>query len=92
MPAHTPGPWSFPPWSSVVGSGVFAQPDPGRNTKMLAQVRSSVADARLMAAAPDMLTACKMALRALEFDLTGDGKRDLAKLLTETIALAEVES
>lgn len=55
--SFTPGPWDASPWSSVVGGGVFAQPDKTENMVLLASVRSSRADAQLMAAAPDLLWA-----------------------------------
>ncbi len=62
MSAHTPGPWDAAPWSSVVGGGVFAQPDPKKNQVLLAQVRSTHADSVLMAAAPVGLAAAVLAL------------------------------
>lgn len=48
--------------------------------------------AHMFKAAPALLVACKSAVRALDFDLNGDGKRELRELLTGAIALAEVES
>ncbi len=62
MSAHTPGPWDASPWSSVVGGGVFAQPDKTKNQVLIAQVRSAHADTLLMAAAPALLAACEAML------------------------------
>ncbi len=60
---HTPGPWRATPYSSVVGCVVTAQPDPARNSIRIAGVGGEgaasevIANARLIAAAPDMLAA-----------------------------------
>ncbi len=62
MSAHTPGPWEACSWSSVVGGGVFGRPDKTKNQVLIAQVRSNHADSVLMAAAPDLLAACELAL------------------------------
>jgi hypothetical protein len=75
MSNHTPGPWKVAPYSSVVGCPITAQPDPTKNTILIAGTRSAVstddegfrseveANARLIAAAPDLLAS----LQNLEF-------------------------
>lgn len=95
MSAHTPGPWEArrvdDRWE-VVQSETRMRGEMCVGWVEVSRVGFSTptdrADALLIASAPDLLHACEVALRALEFDLTGDGKRDLSKLLTETIALA----
>ncbi len=52
---HTPGPWRASPPSSVVGIAITAQPDPKKNSELIASVRSGVANAALIEAAPDLL-------------------------------------
>lgn len=66
---HTPGPWMAHPYSSVAGCPISAQPDRAKNTIIIAAARSAAAEdlaafraeieanARLIAAAPDMLAA-----------------------------------
>lgn len=65
----TPGPWRAAPFSSVVGCPIGAQPDPKKNTIIVAGTRSAVAqepgafraeveaNSYLIAAAPEMYEA-----------------------------------
>jgi hypothetical protein len=73
--SFTPGPWKAAPFSSIVGWPISAQPDPKRNTVIIAGVhgffgedyRAEVeANARLIAAAPELLAACRVAECAVE--------------------------
>lgn len=76
--AHTPGPWTAAPFSSVVGCPITAQPDKTKNTILVAGTRSAVAEdpaefraeveanARLIAAAPDMLQFVRLQLAWLQ--------------------------
>ena len=63
MSKHTPGPWEADGEGYIFGPG----------TSMIAETRgwgddsiNEVANARLIAAAPDLLEACKLALNAFE--------------------------
>jgi hypothetical protein len=68
---HTPGPWMAPPYSSVVGLPIVASPS-GRSIAKVTYFdlgegfenhnAESVANARLIAAAPDLLAAIKKVL------------------------------
>lgn len=60
MSGRTPGPWSTSPPSSVVGIGVFARPDPRKNPELVATVVSGKANARAIAAVPELLEACEL--------------------------------
>jgi outer membrane scaffolding protein for murein synthesis (MipA/OmpV family) len=68
---HTAGEWEASPWSSSVGAGVFAQPDPAENTRMIAAVpgekEEAEANARLIASAPELLEALRVALTAMNY-------------------------
>ena len=78
MTKHTPGPWNAAPFSSVVGCPIMAQPDPKKNSILVAVTQSAVAEdsagfraeveanARLITAAPDLLVAVKSALGHVE--------------------------
>lgn len=82
---HTPGPWTARAFSSVVGCPITAQPDRTKNTINLAGVYGSQhdsdaerraeieANARLIAAAPDLLSAARRALAVLR--ATGESVR-----------------
>lgn len=73
-PQFTPGPWKAAPYSSVVGCPISAQPDPEKNTILVAGTRSAVAEtpegfraeveanARLIAAAPEIYEALTQAV------------------------------
>ena len=52
---HTPGPWRI----GDAGFTVFGPPKPGALAETIAPVKSR-ANARLIAAAPDMLEACRL--------------------------------
>ncbi len=58
---HTPGPWYFMTDSTAEYFAVYAKPQGG--TKVICPVKmADEANARLIAAAPDLLAACKAAL------------------------------
>lgn len=71
----TPGPWRAGHFSSVVGCPVVAQPDPARNSIIVAGTRGAVAsesdafvaeivaNAHLIAAAPDLYEALEALLQ-----------------------------
>jgi capsular polysaccharide biosynthesis protein len=65
MSKHTPGPWNLYPnnASDWVVRKMF--PD-GQESHEIARCQSGVDNARLIAAAPDLLAALKMAVSALE--------------------------
>ena len=75
---HTPGPWFAAAFSSVVGCPIMAQPNKNENMIVVAGTRSAVskdasgfraeveANARLMAAAPELFDAAIEALETLE--------------------------
>jgi hypothetical protein len=91
---HSPGPWrSTKPGGAVLDAKerVVAQVAP-RPTVVLAPREERVANARLIAAAPDLLKACAMAQRLIEDMSRFVGKkalRDNALLDDATIALRE---
>lgn len=64
--AFTPGPWRATAFSSVVGCPIMAQPDPKRNSVIVAGVHGAFGDdyqgeveanAALIASAPELLNA-----------------------------------
>ncbi len=59
---HTPGPWRVEGWSDAIGSGNTVLDDDGR---AVSDGRISAADARLIAAAPDLLAALRHAYDVL---------------------------
>lgn len=86
---HTPGRWRATPYSSVIGAGVMVQPDPARNSWVLAMVQGqsgpeAEANARLIAAAPDMLAALR-AVQRLDYFQEHNA---LARQVAEAIARA----
>lgn len=98
MSGLTSGPWTAVPWSSVVGSGITAQPDPTKNTLLIARVMSSYDDALAMAAGPDLLraaTAATHALRsllAMRDGITDEALQGVVEALDAAIAKAKGES
>jgi predicted DNA-binding protein len=80
MSRHTPGPWSNP-------DNLDIQADHKAICHMAEGNRSRVADARLIAAAPDLMAACQAALAQDDEDLAGF-KETLQKV-AEAIAKAE---
>ena len=89
MSAHTPGPWAYRPSNN----GHFIA-GIGENSGYLAEVRQCRskqdirADARLIAAAPEMLEALKEIIAAAD----GDGRNRLdASFATARAAIAKAE-
>ena len=64
MSEHTPGPWEFKPAREDYRRVLSPDINAGGNWHV-AIVQSSNADARLIAAAPDLLAACEYALDAM---------------------------
>ncbi len=97
MGEHTPGDWYTVAYSSVVGGGVWSQPDPKENPVCVAMIpgpdRSTVeANARLIAAAPDMLDALQWAKAGLSapYNATeGEIRRDALAAVNAALAKRE---
>ena len=79
MSEHTPGPWVLKPARSIVGGwAVWAEYEPGKHCQV-ADIEpwpndpdtapESEANARLIAAAPDLLAACEALIDADSYDL-----------------------
>jgi hypothetical protein len=70
--AFTPGPWRACAFSSIVGCPVTAQPDKTKNTFNVCGVAApvsrdeNIANARLIAAAPELYEALELALEHAE--------------------------
>lgn len=82
---HTPGPWASHHADGVVSAAVTA----GNGTSRFVTVarHCSIDDARLIAAAPELLDACAFALTILE--ALGNGSGDAASACRAAIAKAE---
>ena len=87
---HTPGPWRYEPQngSPTTGQHMISGSKPG----YLAEVRDCgsgdvVANAHLIAAAPDMLEALKAALSLIEIAIPFDG--EVNRMVRNAIAKAE---
>ena len=76
MAEHTPGPWKIePPLSNEIDQNTFITANGGM--ALVAEILQPLTDeegdwrgtcdARLIAAAPDLLTACKLALAYMEY-------------------------
>jgi hypothetical protein len=102
---HTPGPWKAAPYSSVVGCPVSAQPDKRKNTFVVAGVHGAAAEddderrleveanARLIAAAPELLDLAKLFARTVVYYAgidEKDGDDEGARL--KRLALANIEA
>jgi hypothetical protein len=90
MPDHTPGPWKVfkLPGASMIGVvpvNARGRPRQGRETPDICQCEQE-ADARLIAAAPELLTACKEALAIVT--AYAPGERQL-EMLRAALAKAE---
>jgi hypothetical protein len=96
---HTPGPWIAAPYSSVVGAPVVAQS--GRPVASVTYFalsedfgnhdRESEANARLIAAAPDLLAALQDTVALIRGDISGPAQRD-GILREAEAAIAKAES
>jgi hypothetical protein len=64
MSAHTPGPWKYRPATRTTHQAIGLGP----NGLLVIKNEVSDADARLIAAAPDLLAACRFAASALSTD------------------------
>lgn len=76
---HTPGPWTvgtsralaYDSRGDVCDERIYISPDPKISANMICQVgglrdRNTEANARLISAAPELLEACKAALKIIE--------------------------
>lgn len=68
LPSHTPGPWRIGshPWNIVAESGLVASAQFRGYTPTALERAEVDANARLIAAAPDLLEACLRTMAALE--------------------------
>jgi hypothetical protein len=86
----TPRPWRASEWSDVVGAAVTAQPDPTKNTLLVASIRYSKADADLIVHAVNAHGALVEALREIaEHDHPGNtlsGYHDLQAIASAALA------
>lgn len=84
---HTPGPWPIEglrPWDKdivIPGPGVWVDYDDVNHEE-------AMANAKLIAASPDLLTACKIALDALGEDRTPSERRGAERLIHEAVKKA----
>lgn len=81
---HTKGPWKIDFETSQDGPVIS-----GPNDVIFAQVYSKKSDAQLIAAAPDLLEACKKAAKFLDFAMPMTPQGDLLEELLEAISKAE---
>lgn len=97
MTGHTPGPWTAVSFSSVVGCPITAQPDPNQNTIVVAGTHSAFgadfrgeveANARLIAAAPDLLDVLDMIAGICEGSRTANSLPHLGSIARAAIAKA----
>ena len=84
MIVHTPGPWS------VDANFEYISPVKGKDIALIHLMSGSIeenkANARLMAAAPELLEACRHTLR--EFEKWATLNKDSVALIRDTIAKA----
>jgi hypothetical protein len=85
MAEHTPGPW----WVDGPGEGIEVHDTFGRTASVWGEGAEAWANARLIAAATELLAALKAGLHQLEGDT---GKHCLCKLFRTAIAKAEGRS
>ena len=89
MSAHTPGPWAIsPPMERCsLGDGLYVQREADGTPTAFAS-SGNLADARLLAAAPELLAACKAAIEEFrEFMPTTAG--DTLTMCEAAVAKAE---
>lgn len=84
---HTPGPWEI--GTRKDGSRWFSIGNPATGPHYQADIFCSEADARLIAAAPDLLDAAKVTLRALEAEYGRRGAEVNFPSMYAAIAKAE---
>jgi len=84
---HTPGPWYARPAAAFYGQYFIYFDKLGNDLTTCEEERR--ANARLIAAAPELFEACEKALSALEYF---DGPEDAIELVREAIAKAEGRS
>lgn len=71
-PAHSPGPWKLQPFMNR--DGFYVDGPEGNAIVMVTKNENREADARLIAAAPDLLAACKHLLASHQFCEVSSGK------------------
>ena len=83
MSGHTPGPWRAAriksPGRAAAAFYIYGANAKGKGARCVAHVKNSTiqplaANARLIAAAPEMLEACRQALTHIEVDETTHGR------------------
>ena len=85
--AHTPGPWRLHPDSGVIivnGSTVYSVKDLTTENEVGMAGDASLDDKRLMAAAPELLAACKLAM-----SVGGTQQFYVNSIIADAIAKAE---
>lgn len=91
--AHTPGPWIAGP-RPLYGTGLPVMADNGRQVASVTQVRGDhavLANARLIAAAPDLLAALKAIVKSLA-DYDDEGMIEHAEpIIAARSAIAKAE-
>ena len=91
MSAHTPGPWRADPSCN----GLAIESAAHGNVGIVNLARASVADARLIAAAPDLLEACQTVLAGFDRGIAVDANTVnglVAARLRSAVAKAEGRS
>lgn len=84
--SHTPGPWWVEDSDHPMGEGREVYDGFGRTASVYGDPATAVANARLIACAPEMLDALK---RIAHKQLWGDGSFSVAELCNSLIARAE---
>lgn len=82
---HTPGPWTTGNSLMPFGITIWKEHDPERNVPRICQNVSTLANAQLIASAPDLLAACKVARETL-MRLIDEGVTDTA----DQVSLASI--
>jgi len=87
---HTPGPWKAGPFNVIADSGAIVADCCARDAITGTPAPAEyAANAKLIAAAPDLLAVCKMVLDRHSYQGTGEPWSDLFKAAREAIAKAE---
>lgn len=87
MSNHTPGPWEADWDDDGEQLGIYQDRYAGNPIAVMREGSNASADAKLIAAAPDLLAACKTAVAAFEMEAP-DGN-DVIAMLRAVIAEAE---
>lgn len=82
---HTPGPWSYDPETHEIESGFGLVATIANEGRGIAQDEEGLANANLIEAAPELLSACRYAVQFGDSEINGTIK----KRLSGAIAKAE---